>query len=242
MKKIQLALLLAITAQLSTTHAASIVFDQSLFGVKDAAGVQLTNSTDNLVAIGYFTDGFTATTSNYASWLSNFKGVTGYHKLATGVQSGGLGFNTVSAAITVAPTPGPLHDADFGPNDYLATVASSQGGSLIGGLAVGDVLPENKSFSLIIWNSAASSTATQAGVYIGTSAWQIGTTNPFDVAEPNLVDFALPAASFTAGVGAASTVSGNRFFQLTAIPEPSSASLLALGVAGLVALRIRRKS
>jgi hypothetical protein len=28
----------------------------------------------------------------------------------------------------------------------------------------------------------------------------------------------------------------------TVIPEPSSASLLALGVAGLVALRVRRKS
>jgi len=242
MKKIQVVILLGIMAQLSTTYAASIVFDQSLFGVKSAAGVQLTNSTDNLVAIGYFTDGFTASTSNYASWLSNFKGVTGYHKLAAGIQTGGFGFNTVSAAITVAPTPGPLHDADFGPNDYLATVAVSQGGSLLGGLAAGDVLPENKSFSLIIWNASTSTAATEAGVFIGTSAWQLATTNPFDVAEPNLAEFALPAASFTNGVGASSTTNGNRFFQLAVIPEPSSASLLALGVAGLVALRARRKS
>jgi len=36
--------------------------------------------------------------------------------------------------------------------------------------------------------------------------------------------------------------SGNDLIGLEAIPEPSSASLLALGVAGLVALRARRKS
>jgi len=36
--------------------------------------------------------------------------------------------------------------------------------------------------------------------------------------------------------------SGNDSIGLTAIPEPSSASLLALGVAGFVALRARRKS
>jgi len=36
--------------------------------------------------------------------------------------------------------------------------------------------------------------------------------------------------------------SGSDLIALKAIPEPSSASLLALGVAGLVALRVRRKS
>jgi hypothetical protein len=101
-------------------------------------------------------------------------------------------------------------------------------------------LPEGKAFSLVIFNAATSAAATQAGVFTGTSAWQI--TSQFDNSSPDLTDFTLPAASFTAVVGSSSTTSGDRFFQLATIPEPSSASLLALGVAGLVALRARRKS
>jgi len=47
----------------------------------------------------------------------------------------------------------------------------------------------------------------------------------------------------TAGEILIGTDSGNNVLMATlAIPEPSSASLLALGVAGLVALRVRRKS
>jgi len=239
-KKFASLMLVGILSQLQQTQAASVLFESSAFGIKNATGTQLSNSTDNLVAIGYFVDGFTATTANYNSWLSNFKGVAGYHKLTTGTQTGGLGYNTVSAAITVTPVAGPGNDPDFGAYDYNPTVGGSQGGALLGGLSVGDLLPESKSFSLVIFNAATSAAATQAGVFTGTSAWQI--TTQFDVALPDLTDFNLPATSFSAVVGSSSTTSGNRFFQLSAIPEPSSASLLALGVAGLVALRARRKS
>ena len=48
------------------------------------------------------------------------------------------------------------------------------------------------------------------------------------------------AGTYTASVGSIS--GGVSRYDTIAIPEPSSASLLALGVAGLVALRVRRKS
>lgn len=232
--------LIGLLSQIPSAKAASVFFDSSTFGIKNAAGGQLSNTADNLVAIGYFADGFTATSANYSSWLSNFKGVAGYHKLTTGTQSLGFGLNTVSAGITVIPVAGPDNSPEDGINDYKASVGSIQGGAFLGGLLAGDFLPESKSFSLVIWNAATSAGATQAGVFTGTSAWQI--TTQFDVAAPDLTDFSLPATSFTAVVGSSSTTTGNRFFQLSTIPEPSSASLLALGMAGLVALRARRKS
>jgi len=240
MNKMKTLVLIGLLSQIPAAKAASVFFDSSTFGIKNVAGTQLINTADNLVAIGYFVDGFTATTANYGNWLSNFKGVAGYHKLASGTQSGGFGLNTVSAGITVIPVAGPDNSPEDGTNDYKASVGSVQGGALLGGLQAGDLLPEGKSFSLLIFNAATSAAATQAGVFTGTSAWQI--TTQFDVAAPDLTDFSLPATSFTSVVGSSSTTTGNRFFQLTAIPEPSSASLLVLGVAGLVALRVRRKS
>ena len=237
---IKTLILVGILSQIPSAKAASVFFDSSTFGIKNAAGTQLLNTADNLVAVGYFVDGFTATTANYGSWLSNFKGVAGYHKLTSGTQTGGFGLNTVSAGITVIPVAGPDNSPEDGINDYKASVGSVQGGAFLGGLQANDLLPESKSFSLVIFNAATSAAATQAGVFTGTSAWQI--TTQFDVAAPDLTDFSLPATSFTSVVGSSSTTTGNRFFQLTAIPEPSSASLLALGVAGLVALRARRKS
>ena len=233
-------IIVGLLSQIHPTEAASVYYESSAFGIKNAGGTQLLNSVDNLVAIGYFADGFTATTANYSNWLANFKGVTGYHKLTTGTQTSGFGFNTVSAAITVTPVAGVGNEPDLGEYKYDATVGASQGGSLLGGLAAGDILPKNKSYSLVIWNAATIAGATEAGVFTGTSAWQI-TTN-FDNASPELVEFSLSATGFSAVVGSASTTSGNRFFQLATIPEPSSASLLALGVAGFVALRARRKS
>jgi len=237
---IKTLIVVGLLIQNPSAKAASVFYDSTTFGIKSATGTQLANSDDNLVAIGYFVDGFTATTANYGSWFSNFKGVAGYHKLGSGTQTGGFGLNIVSAGITVIPTPGPDNAPEDGTYDYKASVGPVQGGALLGGLAVGDLLPEGKSFSLVIFNAATSAAATQVGVFTGTSAWQI--TNQFDVSAPDLTDFSLPATAFTAVVGSSSTVSGNRFFQLAVIPEPSSASLLALGVAGLVALRARRKS
>jgi len=62
------------------------------------------------------------------------------------------------------------------------------------------------------------------------------TTMTLDTADLNVL-----YGTYSASVGGWGTGS-NRYDTIALIPEPSSASLLALGVAGLVALRVRRKS
>jgi hypothetical protein len=79
------------------------------------------------------------------------------------------------------------------------------------------------------------------------TAWAVLTDSswvaPSFAVNGNAVDFTFTAntqavqGSFSGGA-----VGGAGIQTITMIPEPSSASLLALGVAGLVALRVRRKS
>lgn len=205
--------------------AASVLFDSTLFRVQSSTGVRYTNSSDFGAAIGYFTGSFAPTTNNYAQWLNNFVGVVGYHKDAGG------GFNTVSAAITVIPVDGPLNDPDFGVYDSLATVASSQGGPLVSpSTTSGMTLAENRQLSMILWNGPKGATlgsATEAGIFTN-SSWVI--TTQFDVAAPELVDINLGPSGMTSTIGLVSTTSGNRFFQLAVIPEPSTFSLIASGL------------
>lgn len=227
------SLAIGITFALSSMgQAASLFFDSTLFRVQSSTGVRLTNSSDFGAALGYFTGSFTPTTNNFSQWLNNFVGVAGYHKDA------GSSLNTVSASITVIPSPGPLNDPEFGTNDYLATVASSQGGPIIApSTTLGMTLAENRQFSLILWNAAKGATlgaATEAGIFTNPS-WTI--TTQFDVGSPELVDVNFSPSGMVATLGLVNTAAGNRFFELAVIPEPSTMSLLAMGLASVLALR-----
>jgi hypothetical protein len=104
--------------------------------------------------------------------------------------------------------------------------------SLVNGISTGD------EFAFLLFNT--STTTTVAGdtfsIYRA-SDWLIpsdGSSIGFSTAPTSASYQTLNASSYLIGTG---TVLG-----IAAIPEPSSASLLALGVAGLVALRVRRKS
>lgn len=218
-------------------RAASVLFDSSLFRVQSSAGTRLTNTSDFGAALGYFTGSFTPTASNYTQWFNNFVGVVGYHKDAGGA------LNTVSAAITVIPVAGPSNDPDLNVYDYAATVASSQGGPLVTpSTALGMTLAEGRQFSLVIWNDAKAATlgsATEAGIFTN-STWVI--SNQFDVASPELVDLILGPSGMTSTLGLVSTTSGDRYFQLAVIPEPSSMSLVIMGLASALAFRRKRAS
>ncbi len=102
----------------------------------------------------------------------------------------------------------------------------------------------------IIGNASTIATSTQLGVFTK-STWTVPTNptgptpSPFvtDIRQVTNDDASILFGSYLAGGGM--TISGTTradAYQLSLIPEPSSASLLALGVAGLVALRVRRKS
>jgi hypothetical protein len=116
-------------------------------------------------------------------------------------------------------------------------------------LATGVNTYEAKSLVMLVGNAATISGSTQVGVFAN-SNW-IVPVNPtgivptdysFDVSD---VGTQALFGSLSLGTGAYpgdGVENSARLAIVNAIPEPSSASLLALGVAGLVALRARRKS
>ena len=114
-------------------------------------------------------------------------------------------------------------------------------------LATGINTYEGKSLVMLVGNSSTISGSTQVGVF-SNSSW-IVPVNPtgitptdyaFDVSD---VGTQALFGSLRLGTGAYPGDGVVNSANLgVVIPEPSSASLLALGVAGLVALRVRRKS
>ena len=103
-----------------------------------------------------------------------------------------------------------------------------------------------KTLTVLVGNAATIAASTEIGVF-SNSAWVVP-VNPtgvlpadfgFDIQESGTVaKFGL----LSLGTGAFPLDGVPNSANLALIPEPSSASLLALGMAGLVALRARRKS
>jgi hypothetical protein len=116
-------------------------------------------------------------------------------------------------------------------------------------LATGVNTYEGKSILMLVGNASTISGSTQVGVF-SNSNW-IVPVNPTGIT-PTDYAFDVSDVGTQALFGSLSLGSGAypgdgvensaRLAIVNAIPEPSSASLLALGVAGLVALRARRKS
>ena len=113
-------------------------------------------------------------------------------------------------------------------------------------LATGVNTHEGKTLAMLVGNAGTISGSSEVGVF-SNSAWIIP-ANPTgitpgdfgaDIFDPGTVAY---FGSLNLGGGAYPLDGVENTANLQAIPEPSSASLLALGVAGLVALRARRKS
>ena len=113
-------------------------------------------------------------------------------------------------------------------------------------LATGVNTHEGKTLAMLVGNAGTISGSSEVGVF-SNSAWIIP-ANPTgitpgdfgaDIFDPDTVAY---FGSLNLGGGVYPSDGVENSANLQAIPEPSSASLLALGVAGLVALRARRKS
>ena len=113
-------------------------------------------------------------------------------------------------------------------------------------LATGVNTHEGKTLAMLVGNAGTISGSSEVGVF-SNSAWIIP-ANPTGITPGDLgadiFDSGTVAyfGSLNLGGGAYPLDGVENSANLQAIPEPSSASLLALGVAGLVALRARRKS
>jgi len=117
-------------------------------------------------------------------------------------------------------------------------------------LATGVNTYQGKTLAMLVGNASTIASSTQIGVF-SNSLWVVP-ANPTDI--PDAFGFDIEAAgtvayfgSLSLGTGAYPTdgvVNSARLasVSLAAVPEPSVASLFALGTVGLVALRARRKS
>jgi len=112
-------------------------------------------------------------------------------------------------------------------------------------LATGVNTHVGKNLVMLVGNTGTIAGSSEIGVF-SNSNW-IVPANPtdipdaygFDIADARTVAY---FGSLSLGTGAYPSEGVVNSANLALIPEPSSASLLAIGVAGLVALRVRRKS
>jgi len=113
-------------------------------------------------------------------------------------------------------------------------------------LATGVNTYAGKTLVMLVGNRSTIASSTEVGVFSNTG-WVFPANPTGDVPDAFGVDIESVGTlayfgSLSLGTGAYAGDGVVNSANLQAIPEPSSASLLALGVAGLVALRARRKS
>ena len=215
-----------LVAAVGSVNASTLKLDATGYDVKTAAGVSI--STNLGAKFGYFASGFTATSANLAQWDENFISMNGQ-----------WAFSTKRFQIS-------LNAGDL-------NVGS---GSQTGSTAYGVTIPVNTPLYLLVSNTAYSSTPStsssanadyllpQAGITAGTTQYALLTDSTWKMITASATDLTTTTLGFTAGTAISGGFGSYAASAITlqAIPEPSSASLLALGVAGLVALRVRRKS
>lgn len=171
-----------------------------------------TQVTDALIAIGYFTGGFTPTAGNISSWFNNFVGIdAGVSK-----QGGSLGYYIFGG------------DPDA---SVALPLGLNQAGDQYASLA-----PIGTRLSVVGVNMASSSTSISgatAGFVITDTAWVIPTITTANVSSDVFLGFSANTSA-TVGVLAGS---GPSAYTITMIPEPSSMSLMTLGFSALMSFR-----
>lgn len=225
---LKIVMTLLSVAAVGSVNASTLKLDATGFDVKSAAGVSV--STNLGAKFGYFASGFTATSANLAQWDENFISMNGQ-------------WTASSKRFQISLVAG---DNNVG------------GGTQTGSTAYGVTIPVNTPLYLLIsnvaYNSAANTNASvnadyllpQTGITAATTQYALLTDASWKMMTASALDLTTTVLGFTVNTGISggfgSYNSATSAITLNAIPEPSSASLLALGVAGLVALRARRKS
>jgi len=218
-----------LVAVVGSVNASTLKLDSGTvtgYDVKSAAGVSVSTSLG--AKFGYFASGFTATSANLAQWDENFISMNGQ-------------WTASSKRFQISLVAG---DGNIG------------GGTQTGSTFYGVSIPVNTPLYLLVsnvaYNSAANTSSAvnadyllpQAGITAGTTQYALLTDSTWKMITATALDTGTTLLGFTANTGISGGFGSYAASAITlqAIPVPSSASLLALGVAGLVALRARRKS
>jgi hypothetical protein len=225
--KVKALMAMLLVAAVGSVNASTLKLDATGIDVKSAAGVTITSGTYG-AKFGYFQSGFTATSANLALWDENFISMNGSWAASTkrfqislvaGDGNIGGGTQTASTFYGVSiPVNTPLYL-------LLSNVTASSAGNTNSSVNADYLLP-------------------QAGITAQTTQYALLTDSSWKMITASALDTGTTLLGFTANTaisGGFGAYSANAI-TLNAIPEPSSASLLAIGVAGLVALRARRKS
>lgn len=175
---------------------------------------------------GTFTGGFAPTISNASSWFSNFVGVNGF------VAVGGSSAGRLSASITA----GDLQAIN-------APVSSNSGVGADGSKSIA----QNAQMYAVIWNSAFVSIGSGGNAFNPTASGlqAVVVTNPGWIMplsaslDPSLTTFTLSSGTVALS-GLGSVDLANKGLTMVVIPEPSSMSLLLLGLASALAHRKRK--
>jgi hypothetical protein len=221
-------------AQIGSTQAAV-----SIGSLNNAAVGYWVSSTGTTLTAGGISIGFFANTPDWQV-LSGKSASQAWSSLLT------YGYTDVRSLSSVTQ-----------PSDWSFTTGgtpTAATGGTVGNVAIAS-LPSNTRLYAIAFNGGNwNANNTMASATLGGTEWGAVSAFGHSTAAENFVapaDLGSKVIQFKSAnlvssdvlVGSLSPSYATNFsVQLSAIPEPSSASLLALGVAGLVALRARRKS
>jgi hypothetical protein len=212
MNKIILNFIILGTVALAPVNSArsAVTFENSNFTLYFPT--TSTQVTDALLAIGYFTGSFSPTAGNISSWFNNFVGIdAGALK-----QGGSLGYYI------------------FG-DDPDASVSLPLGLNQAGEQYF-SLTPIGTRLSVIGVNKASSSlsiSGATAGFVLTDTSWIIPTITTSNVSS----DFSLGFSSNTSATVGVLAGSGPSSYTITMIPEPSSLSLMVMGLASVLAFR-----
>ena len=219
-----------LVTSVGSVSASTLKLDATGFDVKTAPispSLVGTSVTYNLGAkFGYFASGFTATSLNLNQWDENFISMNGQWTATT--KRFQISLNAGTGNIGT--------------------------GSQTGSTGFGVVTPLNTQLFLlvsnVVYNSAPNTNSAanvdyllpQAGIAAETIQYALLTDSSWKMITASATDLTTTTLGFTANTAISGGFGSYSSSAITLIPEPSSASLLALGMAGLVALRARRKS
>jgi len=211
-----LGLFLAILLLPLFSSRAALVIETSNLGIRLSTGTELTDAT---VALGYFTGGFTPTLSNYVDWSTNFLGVDISGATPTVKIGGNTGF----------------YFKDFNPDLSLSLPTGVNGV----GEQYAALNPVGARLYLIGVNLAVTEPGTINGAteaFILTDAtWTIPTFTISNLTPDTILTI---TSSTTAAIGQIDPFSGSNYIATMAvIPEPSSMSLMVMGLASVLAFR-----